>query len=166
MELMPFYWNRYYSVFIADRMLCGAKAQFGALNIAFNPGRVARSISFDPNGYVRASTPAQYYNMDVTGPAFLAADRVNFQIAFTDISSIELKPAEVVKSEAGFGLGGLRQSGALVLSLKSGETRQLILLGDQDGTSLKQRLEDLANGKADTQKWRIGESMDKTRFRG
>jgi hypothetical protein len=148
MELMPFYWNRFYSVFITDHMLCGARARFGALNISLNPRGLARSITFDPKGYVRGATPSQYNDMDVSGPAFLAADPANFQIAFREISSIELQPGEVVKSEAGFGLGGLRQSGALVLFLKSGATRQLILLGDQDGATLKQRMEDLVNGAA------------------
>jgi hypothetical protein len=148
MELMPFYWNRFYSVFIADRMLCGAKAQFGACNIALRSRRVATSIKFDPKGYVSASTPDLYSNMDVTSPAFLTADPANFQIALSDISSIELKPREAVKTEAGFGLGGLRQSGALAISLKSGTTRQLILLGDQDGETLKRRLDALAGCSA------------------
>jgi hypothetical protein len=143
MELMPFYWNRFYSVFIADRMLCGAKARFGASNIALNPRGVAFSIQFDPKGYVSAATPALYSNMDATSPAFLTADPANFQIALSEISSIELKPSEAVKAKAGIGLGGLRQSGALVISLKSGATRQLILLGDQDAVTLKQRLDDL-----------------------
>ena len=115
----------------------------GASNIALKPRGVARSIKFDPKGYVSTSTPALYSNMDVTSPAFLTADSANFQIALSEISSIELKSSEAVKTEAGFGLGGLRQSGALAISLKSGTTRQLILLGDQDGATLKRRLDDL-----------------------
>lgn len=143
MELRAFYWNRFYSVFIKDRMLCGAKAQFGASNIALNSRGIARSLKFDPKGYVSTCTPALYSDLDVTSPAFLTADSANFQIALSEISSIELKSSEAVKTDAGFGLGGLRQSGALVISLKSGTTRQLILLGDQDGATLKLRLDDL-----------------------
>jgi hypothetical protein len=143
MELMPFYWNHFYSVFIMDRMLCGAKAQFGAANIALNSRGVARSLKFDPKGYVSTCTPALYNDLDVTSPVFLTADSANFQIALSEISSIELKSSEAVKIDAGFGLGGLRQSGALVILLKSGTTRQLILLGDQDGAILKLRLDGL-----------------------
>lgn len=155
MELMPFYWNHFYTVFITDRMLCGAKAQFGASNIVLNSRGVARSIKFDPKGYVSTRTPALYSDFDVTSPAFLTADSANFQVALCEVSSIELKSSEAVKTDAGFGLGGLRQSGELVISLKSGTARQLILLGDQDGATLKRRLDELIGSPA-----RIGVSSE------
>ena len=143
MELRPFGWNRFYNVFISNDVLCGARARF---NVLTNPWGVARSLSLDPVGYVKASTPAVYEKIDVTKPKFIERDFANFQLPLHNVSKIEFHTSDTVKQNSGFGLGALRQSGSLLFKMTSGVTRELILLGDQDGPTLKERFEKYIDG--------------------
>ncbi|HXI99880.1 MAG TPA: hypothetical protein VNH44_01580 [Micropepsaceae bacterium] len=127
-ERRPLMWNRFYKVFITDEMLSGAKARITAFSDA-------RALVADPINYVERATPTVYSTIDVTKETFRTINKTNFQIPWRDIASIEYSTARKT------GLGFLPQAGSITFRMRSGVSRELVLLGSQDGEALKRRLE-------------------------
>jgi tetratricopeptide (TPR) repeat protein len=130
MEYYALILNRTYKVFVTDRMLCGAYVR----------GLVSRPIGdpaqmFEQAFWVQTRSAQVYDNIDVTSPQFLAQSSANFQIEWSEIAAIEYRPGQK------WGMGNLPHSGRIVLALKSGKSRELILLGYQEGEALARRLE-------------------------
>jgi hypothetical protein len=122
--------NRTYKVFITDRMLCGAKVT----------GLVASPLSpepdqLEPDYWARTLEATLYERIDVTSPLFLRMNGANFQIPWTGIREIEFSTAEK------WGMGNVPYSGRIFLRLKSGRSKELILLGTQDGPGLREMLQ-------------------------
>jgi hypothetical protein len=122
--------NRTYKVFIADSMLCGAKV----LGLVASPA--APSSDMSDAAYWAATLSATLYDrLDVTSRTFLRLNISNFQIKWADIVQIDYKPGKK------WGMGNVPHSGRIVVRLKSGRSRELILLGEQNGEALKKILD-------------------------
>jgi len=122
--------NRTYKVFIADSMLCGAKV----VGLVASP--VAPSPDMLDPTYWAATLPATLYDrLDVTSRTFLRLNISNFQIKWVDIAQVDYKPGKK------WGMGNVPHSGRIVVRLKSGRSRELILLGEQNGEALKKTLD-------------------------
>ena len=134
MEYYALILNRTFKVFIADKMLCAA----------FVRGLTASPMvsSTDENGqkyWVQTLTATLYEQLDVTSKAFKKLDFFNFQIPWRDVGRIEYDPTPK------WGMGNVPHSGKIKVRLKSGRTRELILLGQQDGFALKRQIEEIMN---------------------
>jgi hypothetical protein len=122
--------NRTYKVFIAESMLCGAKV----LGLTASP--MSPSSGMSEAEYWTATLPATLYErLDVTSRTFLRLIISNFQIKWRDIARIDYKPGKK------WGMGNVPHSGRIVVRLKSGGSRELILLGEQNGEALKKTLD-------------------------
>jgi hypothetical protein len=98
----------------------------------------------DPLFYPRPGVVAKLRGLDIESPELLRANRANFQIRREDVYAVE--HTTVSK----WGMGTVPYSGRLVLSLKGGRRRDLVLLGDQDGPPLVMRLYAAGFGFAST----------------
>ncbi len=121
--------NRTYKVFIADGMLCGASVR----------GLVASPPTPLPNMdeqeyWVNTLSATLYERLDVTSSTFRKLSFTNFQIRGSEIQSVDYDPTKK------WGMGNVPHSGKLNVRLRSGRRRELILLGQQDGNALKQKI--------------------------
>jgi hypothetical protein len=135
MEYYALILNRTYKVFVTDRMLCGGKVR----GLVSNSPGVSQMV--DQAQWVQTSSAKIYDRLDVTSRDFLAWNSANFQIPWSDIARIEYRP------DRKCGMGSVPHSGRLNIALRSGRTRELILLGAQDGEVLKRQLEQAASGQ-------------------
>lgn len=121
--------NRTYNVFVADTMLCGAKVR----GIVASPPHASSEMQ-DGEYWTRTLQQTLYERLDVTTPTFRKLNAMNFQIRWKDIARVEFNPAKK------WGMGNVPHSGRIFIRLKSGRSRELILLGDQDGLAVKHML--------------------------
>jgi hypothetical protein len=126
--------NRSYLVFVTEDLLCGAKVK-GVISAPKAPDARWK----DPLFYVSPKAAKKYANMDVTSGEFLSSCSANFRIARSEIQNVEFNQATK------WGMATVPYSGRIFLRMKSGKSIELILLGSQDGTSIRKRLQ--ANGK-------------------
>ncbi len=124
--------NRTYKVFIAPSMLAGAKV-LGL--VAADPDGATDETMQNSESWIATKAAARYDGIDVTSEAFLALNAANFQIAWRDIARIAFNPRPK------WGMGNVPHSGRIVLHLRAGGSRELILLGTQDGEALRATLE-------------------------
>ena len=129
MEYYALILNRTYKVFITDQMLCGAKVR----GLVSNPWVVPPEM-LDQEFWVRTQTAQIYDSLDVTSAEFLQVNSTNFQIRWNEIAQMEYHPGRK------WGMGNVPHSGRLILQLQSGQPRELILLGKQNGGALKDNL--------------------------
>jgi hypothetical protein len=121
--------NRTYRVIVTETALCGAKVR----GIMSAPISVTEAWK-DPEFYPKPKLQARYAGIDPVSAEFLAVDQANFRIAHQELESVELsrKPK--------WGMGGVPYSGRVLLNLRNGRTRDLVLLGHQDGEAIVERL--------------------------
>lgn len=130
MEYYALILNRTYKVFATGQMLCGAKV--GGLR---STPSVVSSEMYNPVFWVQTPSAQRYDHLDLASEAFLRANSANFQFRWDQIAEIRYLVGKK------WGMGNVPHSGRLVLQLRSGKRRELILLGDQNGTALKQQLD-------------------------
>jgi hypothetical protein len=121
--------NRTYLVFVTPTMICGARVR----GLMSAPMAIS-ARHYNPNFYVRPRAIAKYSHMNIESAGFLNVSRANFQIARRDLERCEFT------KQPKWGMGTLPYSGRLILHLRSGSARELILLGNQDGPQLQARL--------------------------
>jgi hypothetical protein len=132
MEYYALILNRTYKMFVTDRMLCGAKVR----GLVANP-RVVPPQMFDQAFWIRTPAAQIYDSMDVTSEKLLRANSANFQIRWDEIVRTEYLP------DKKWGMGNVPYSGRLVFQTRTGRPRELILLGKQNGSALKQEFDRL-----------------------
>jgi hypothetical protein len=130
MEYYRLILNRTYKVFVGERMLCGAKVG-GAVAAPRQP----TPDMFDQAHWVETRTARLYDRVDVASSDFMKINGANFRLRWDEIVRLDYQPGRK------WGMGTVPHSGRLLARLKSGKTRELILLGNQDGAALKARLE-------------------------
>ncbi len=135
MEYYALILNRTYKVFVDKGVLCGAKVG-GAVS---NPRRPTPQM-LDQAYWVATRSALLYDHVDVTSAAFLKMNASNFQLRGDEIARIEYRPGRK------WGMGNVPHSGRLLVHLKSGCRRELILLGEQDGDALQARLQLVVTG--------------------
>ncbi|MEJ0034929.1 MAG: hypothetical protein WDO68_02385 [Gammaproteobacteria bacterium] len=127
--------NRTYVVFITDAMICGARVR-GLL-----PAPLAVDERwFDPYFFPRPDIVKRYTRVDLTSPRFKHLSVANFQIPFSEVRDIQFNAAPK------WGMGTVPYSGRIHLRHHDGATRELILLGKQDGPALVARLRACISG--------------------
>ena len=129
MEYYALILNRIYLVFVCDRVISGA----------CTGGPVASPIAPGPEwdnayAYVREHLVRRYDGIDVSGPAFRRRHLFNFQLPRQDLRAVTLLRTPK------WGMGAVPYSGRLILEWTSHRTRELILIGNQDGAGIRDRL--------------------------
>ena len=120
-----------FKLFIAPTMLCGA--------------RVTNKVGEDSGDLLANFRSAIYLDaafydaFDVTLPAFGKLNADNFQIAWRDVAGIDCDPVSKRKR-----IIDAPNSGSITLKLKSGATRELIVLGKRDVAALRDKLQGIA----------------------
>jgi len=122
--------NRTYKVFITDTMLCGAHVR----GLVMSPPAVS-SDQLDRDYWANTLLGTLYELLDVTSPKFLSQDWANFQIRWSEIARIDFDASKK------WGMGNVPYSGRIFIRLKSGRSKELILLGQQAGPQLRDALE-------------------------
>jgi len=130
MEYHALILNRTYKVFVDKGVLCGAKVG-GAVS---NPRQPTPQM-LDQAYWVATRSALLYDHVDVNSAAFLKMNASNFQLRGDEIARIEYRPGRK------WGMGNVPHSGRLLVRLKSGGSRELILLGEQDGDALRAGLQ-------------------------
>jgi heat shock protein HtpX len=110
--------NRTFRVFVTERAVIGARVR----GIISAPGKIGPQHG-DPEYYVNPKLDAAYAELDPESEEFAARDGANFRIERDDIERIELI------ERAKWGMGSLPSAGRIVLHLRGGGRRELILLG-------------------------------------
>jgi hypothetical protein len=87
----------------------------------------------DPEFYVKARLDEKYINVDPESDRFLTIDRANFRIWRRDIVGIEFYPKK-------WGMGAVPYSGRIIVRTRDGRGHELILLGEQDASAIRERL--------------------------
>jgi hypothetical protein len=123
-----------FKVFIAPTMLCGARTSD---NVNDSTGVLTRAFW---NAYpVRDS--GFYDAFDVTSPDFCRMVDDNFQIAWRDVAGIGYhavtKASKAVDD---------KNSGSIIIRLKAGGSRELVLLGKRDAQALRGALQGMTDG--------------------
>ena len=121
--------NRTYKVFVTDAMLCGAKVR----GLTASPP-IPLDGQLRPNDWANTLASSLYDRLDVTSAAFLKMNFANFQMHWQDIDRVEFDASPK------WGMGNVPYSGRIFLRLKSGRSKELILLGSQDGPTLADQL--------------------------
>ena len=121
--------NRTYRVIVTDRHVCGGRVR-GLLSAPANVG----PQHADPEFYVQPKLAGRYVGVDPESDAFLAIDRANFRIPREQIARVE----RITRRK--WGLGGIPSTGRLVLHLRDGSRRELILIGHQDAEAIERSL--------------------------
>jgi hypothetical protein len=131
--------NRTYKVFLADTMLCGAVVN----GLVASPP--TGSPEFEDQSYWTDTVTATLYEkLDVTSETFKRLGWNNFQIPWPDINRVDYDPRPK------WGMGNVSHSGKIYLRLRSGRSRELILLGKQDGEGLKRTMQKFVAGPSPT----------------
>src|ERR1041384_2923085 len=125
--------NRTYMVFVTRDMICGAKVR----GLLAAPVHVTDRWH-DPLFYVRPRLVARYGRVNLEGPEFASLNSANFQIRKGEVATVEFT------AEPKWGMGTVPYPGRLYLTTADGIRRELILLGNQDGQAIRERL--LTNG--------------------
>jgi len=120
--------NRIYLVFVGDRMISGA---YMGGPVAANPFPEA---AWNPEYWISERRLARYGGMNVSGPEFRSRHWMNFQLARADIARVRFDRTPK------WGMGNVPHSGRLHVEWRDGTRREFILLGRQDGPSLRDRL--------------------------
>lgn len=134
MEYYAIILNKTYKVFVSDAMLCGAKVR----GLVSNPASLSPQMA-NQAFWVQTRSAQIYEHIAVTSEDFVKVNSANFQIRWREIASIEYRAGRK------WGMGNVPHSGRLVIRLRSGKSRELILLGEQNGEALKARLDQLVN---------------------
>lgn len=117
--------NRTYKVFVTDKMICGAKV----LGLVASPP-TPRTDQLDADSWEATLAATLYERLDVTSPGFLRMNFANFQISWQDVEGIEFSASPK------WGMGNVPYSGRIFLRLKSGRSKELILVGQHNGPAI------------------------------
>jgi hypothetical protein len=132
MEYYALVLNRTYKVFVTDQMLVGATVR----GLVISPPVVTSSM-LNQEFWVRTQTAKRYERIDLASVKLLQMHSANFQVHWNDIAQTEYRAGRK------WGMGKLPHSGRLVLQLRDGRKRELILLGRQNGNTLKEKFDHL-----------------------
>jgi len=148
---MEYYWlvlNRTYRVIVTGEKIYGVRVRgvMSDIGITFDrdftlSGRLLDPMPDDlqdPGSYEGESFVRRREGIDLNSDEFLEVDDHNFRLNRSDVDRVSYNP------EKKWGMGDIPHSGRLVVHLKYGEQRELILLGDQDGEDLKQKFHSVA----------------------
>lgn len=135
--------NRTYLVFVTESLLCGAKVK-GPISAPRAPDARWK----DPLFYVSPEIASKYASMDVASEKFLTSCRANFRIVKSELRDVEFS------QKPKWGMATVPYSGRIFLHMRSGRSIELILLGDQDGMRIRERLQvtskERTSGKRET----------------
>ncbi|MGO9838734.1 MAG: hypothetical protein ACLP1X_31530 [Polyangiaceae bacterium] len=129
--------NRTFVVLFTKNAICGAWTR----GVLVAPLQVTPRWR-DPLFYPRPAAVAKLRGLDIESSEFLKTNRANFQIRREDVEAVEHT------TEEKWGMGRVPYSGRLILLLKDGRRRDFVLLGDQDGPALVERLRAATFGRA------------------
>jgi hypothetical protein len=132
MEYYALILNRTYKVFVTDQMLVGVTVR----GLVISPPVVASSM-LNQEFWVRTQTAKRYGRIEFTSAKLLQMHSANFQVHWNDIAQTEYRAGRK------WGMGNVPHSGRLVLQLRDGRQRELILLGRQNGNTLKEKFDHL-----------------------
>ncbi len=121
--------NRTFIVTVTASQVCGARVR-GLLPSHPVPDPEWR----DPGFYPVERLVERYDGVDMDSEAYVRLDRANSQIPLTEVERVRFDPRPK------WGMGWVPHSGRLYLELRSGMTRELMLLGAQDGAMICERL--------------------------
>jgi len=133
MEYYNLILNRTYGIFATKQMICGAKI-IGVAAAPTNSYGTYALMWRDPRNFIAEKTIRKYEGIDLQKPEFLAVNKANFQIKCSDVAEIKF----VAKKKAS--MGAIPHTGSLFISTSDGKKREFIILADQDGEDIKNRI--------------------------
>lgn len=135
MEYYLLMWNRSFEVTITSSTLCGAFVR-GVIAANF-PSVAAARVSNDATRLINSKRLARSRAQEPGSPGYLALHRFNFAIPQSIVAAVRFDPRPK------WGMGTVPYSGRLHVDLRDGKSREVILLGQQDGATLVSRVRQL-----------------------
>jgi hypothetical protein len=135
MEYYLVMWNRSFEVTVTSSLLCGAFVR--GVIAANSPSVAAARVANDATKLVSPKRLAQARAQEPGSQVYLALHRFNFAIPQAMLAAVRFDPRPK------WGMGPVPHSGRLHLDLRGGKSRELILLGQQDGVALLSAARDL-----------------------
>lgn len=129
-EYHTFAANHVIKMFVTRHALCGARFSRLTSGTWTLPMQLTDATFWTLSAQARA-----YDRLDPESSAFLLMDDANFQINWKEVSSLEYITGRK------WAAGSIPHTGRLIVRLRSGEPREFLLLGNQDGEDLKSKLE-------------------------
>jgi hypothetical protein len=122
--------NRTYIVLVTQELIVGVRVR-GPMSapVAITPAH------HNPDFYLRPRPLEKLEHKNIEDPSLVSLLSANFQIRQQNIAQIEFTAAPK------WGMGTLPYSGRILLRLRNGKTRELILLGDQNGREIQAGLQ-------------------------
>jgi len=120
--------NRVYLVLVADRMICGAYMGGPVAALPLPPAAQY------PGYWVSDRRWRRYAGLDVRDPTFLRRHWMNFQHDRADLREVTFD------TRPKWGMGSVPYSGRIHAHWASGHRHEFILLGQQDGPAIRDRL--------------------------
>jgi hypothetical protein len=120
--------NRVYLVLVGDRVVAGAYMRGPIAAVPFP------ETAWQPGYWLSERQLRRYGGVDVSGAEFPGRHWFNFQLRRSEIADVRFN------ARPKWGMGTVPYSGRLHVTLRSGRQRELILLGGQDGPSIRDRL--------------------------
>ncbi|HEU5039720.1 MAG TPA: M48 family metallopeptidase [Gemmatimonadales bacterium] len=130
MEYYKLVLNRTYRVIVSETAISGARVR----GLMSSPPSAPGEAWQDPDFYPNPKLEARYRELEPGSPEFLAADRANFRYEREEIASVEF----IAKPK--WGMGYVPCSGRILLRLRDGTRRELLLLGRQPGPAIRDEL--------------------------
>jgi hypothetical protein len=128
MEYYLLMWNRSFEVSVTSSSICGAyvrgviSATSGSVVSARRTNDVTKLANPKRLGLAREHEPGSQ--------SYLALHRFNFAIPRAQVAAVRFNP------KPKWGMGPVPHSGRLHIDIHQGASRELILLGELDGTAL------------------------------
>jgi len=127
--------NRTYKIFVSEDVVAGAIVR------GWLPSPPIPSDAWlDPDFYPRERLLRRYEGVDIRSDEFAGRNYWNFQVPRTAIADVDFV------SWPKWGMGLVPYSGRINLYFREGGSRELILLGQQDGPAIRDRLRPLVVG--------------------
>ena len=132
MEYYAVILNRTFLIFTYHEVLCGAKLRSltSSFSVLAGEDRWANLYSYLSRGFLK-----KHRGISPDSPAFLIADRANFQIPRHEISKVVFDPTSK------WGMGGIPHTGKLYIETAM-KRREFIILDHQNGKEIESALSD------------------------
>ncbi len=134
--------NRTFIVLLTPTQLVGVKVN-GMLSVEGGRDPLTRAVTRamavqdknNPYAYGQGKYLKEVDNLDLDGEEILKKSGGNFRIAYADMASVKYDPSKK------WGMGPYPHDGKVYVTTKTGQKKEFIIIGEQDGAAIAQAIQ-------------------------